>query len=64
MDAVQPILPFLGWITLGVVGLVGAVGLHMMQNFLDDIREMNKRVNDHQETLAVHDNRLKTLEEG
>jgi hypothetical protein len=64
MDAVQPIVPFLGWIVLGGVLAIGAVGLHMLQNFLDDIREMNKRVNVHETTLGVHENRIKTLEGG
>lgn len=62
MDAVQPILPFLGWITLALVGLVGMAGLWLMRNFLDDIREMNKKVITHESKLEVHENRLDNLE--
>jgi hypothetical protein len=55
MDAVQPILPFLGWIVLVMVTGVGAMGVYLMHNFLDRITKLF-------ETSINHEGRIITLE--
>lgn len=57
MDALQPILPFLGWVVLGIAGLISAIGLFtlqgMIQKHLDTIAEMNSKVNNHEVRIKV-----------
>lgn len=59
MDAVQPIQPFLSWIVLGFVGVVGVLIVASVNRFLDEMQTWRKEVDKH---LDDHGTRIVVLE--
>lgn len=59
MDAVEPIIPFLAWVVLGFIGVVGALMVASVNRYLDSMQTWQKETND---KLDEHGNRIIKLE--
>jgi len=59
MDAVQPILPFMGWIVLAFVGAVGMLMVGAINRYLDSFNAWQLKI---EERLDDHGDRIIKLE--
>lgn len=68
MSQIQPILPFLGWLVLGIISFlgvfVGAVLAYLLRSFLGRVENLFVKVGEHDVTIAEHTLEIQNLKEG